>query len=359
MVGRDIIVVGASAGGVEALTLLAAGLPPGFPASLFVVCHFPPGSRSVLPKILSRSGPLLAVHATEGERFLPGQIYVAPPDYHMLLAPDGVLRLTRDAQENHHRPAIDPLFRSAARHYGTGVIGVVLTGALNDGSAGLMAIRAAGGIAVAQDPEDALIAAMPLSAAELAGVDYRVPADRLAALLTKLVFLPLRVQTNRDLRGDVANLPWNAMEKMPEVVEQDMKKQMRNDRQGNVSVFTCPECGGALWQVDNTGVVQFRCHVGHAYNGEVLLAEQTEALEAALWTAVRTFREKSVLGRQLAAQERQKGNTTRAERLEEQAAQADQYGTLIVQHVLRVQDGASKATAEERDTMLPTDAEGT
>src|SRR5262245_42965428 len=147
---RDIIVVGTSAGGVEALAGMARGLPVGFPASVFVVCHTQAGTRSVLPEILSRAGPLLANHPTDGEPFHPGHVYVAPPDHHLLLGPGGRVRLTRGPRENHHRPAIDPLFRSAARYYGPRVIGVILTGALHDGAAGLMAVRAAGGVAVVQ-----------------------------------------------------------------------------------------------------------------------------------------------------------------------------------------------------------------
>jgi two-component system, chemotaxis family, protein-glutamate methylesterase/glutaminase len=161
MVRHDIVVIGASAGGVEALTRLMRDLPPGLPASLFVVCHFPPSDRSVLPDILSRAGPLLATHAIDGEPFHPGHVYVAPPDFHLLLAEGQRLRLTRGPRENHHRPAVDVLFRSAARTYGPRVIGVVLTGSLNDGSAGLLAIRAAGGVAIVQDPADAAVAAMP------------------------------------------------------------------------------------------------------------------------------------------------------------------------------------------------------
>src|SRR5262249_37348973 len=156
-------------GGVEALLQLAHGFPAEFPASVFIVCHFPPGGRSVLPEILSRAGPLPATHAADGEPFRPGRIYVAPPDRHLMLGPGGRMHLSRGARENHHRPAADPLFRSAARHYGPRVIGVVLTGALYDGSAGLLAVRAAGGLAVAQDPSDALVAAMPQNATEIAG----------------------------------------------------------------------------------------------------------------------------------------------------------------------------------------------
>jgi two-component system chemotaxis response regulator CheB len=327
MASRNIIVVGASAGGVEALAQLARGLPPGLLASLFVVCHIPPGGRSVLPEILSRSGPLLAAHARHGEPFLPGHIYVAPPDRHLELAPGGRMRLTSAARENNHRPAADPLFRSAARHYGPRVIGVVLTGGMDDGTAGLMAVRGAGGLAVAQDPQDALIAAMPQNATDIAGVDFLVPVAGLAALLVDLVREPATSD-----RG--AQHPADPTEHLQDVVEQDMARQVQNDRRGDVSVFTCPECGGALWQADENGLVRFRCHVGHAYNGENLLAEQTEALEAALWTAVRTFREKSVLGRQLAAHERARGNHEAAARFDEQAGQADRYGSLIVEHVL-------------------------
>jgi two-component system chemotaxis response regulator CheB len=326
MAGRDIIVIGASAGGIEALTLIARALPRGFPASLFVVCHFPPGGKSVLPDILSRAGPLLAVHPNDGDLFYPGHIYVAPPDRHLVLEPGGRMRLTRGPRENHNRPAVDPLFRSAARHYGDRVIGVVLTGSLYDGAAGLLAVRGAGGLAVVQDPRDARVAAMPLNATQIAGADRVVRAADLAALLVELVQGPLTAE-----RGDAVMDP---MEQMPEVVHETFDRQVRNERNGDVSVFTCPECGGALWQVAQAGLTQFRCHVGHAYNGEALLAEQSEALEAALWTAVRTFKEKVVLGRQLAAQERAKGEAKLADRFEEQAAQAAEYANLIQRHVL-------------------------
>jgi two-component system, chemotaxis family, protein-glutamate methylesterase/glutaminase len=146
-----VIVIGASSGGVEVLSQLARGLPKSLPATGFVVCHFPPNSRSVLPDIMSRSGPLLAVHPRDGDPVYPGHIYMAPPDYHMILQ-EGTVRLSRGPRENGHRPAIDPLFRSAARVYGPRAIGVVLSGALYDGVAGLLAIRAAGGIAIVHEP---------------------------------------------------------------------------------------------------------------------------------------------------------------------------------------------------------------
>jgi two-component system, chemotaxis family, protein-glutamate methylesterase/glutaminase len=326
MAARDIIVIGTSTGGVETLAQVVRGLPPGFPASIFVVCHFPPGGRSILPDILSRSGPLLATHAIDGEPFHPAHIYVAPPDWHLHLAPGRRIVLGRGARENHFRPAVDPLFRSAAREYGPRVVGVILTGALYDGTAGLLAVRGAGGVAVVQDPRDALVAAMPQTAAEIAGADHVVPAARLAGLLIDLVNEPVAATEGGDRMDPI--------DRMPAVVDRDMDRQAKNERRGDVSTFTCPECGGALWQVDEPGLIRFRCHVGHAYSGEALFAEQTESLEAALWTAVRTFREKSVLGRQLAAIEQAKGNREAAARFEERAAQSAEYGALIQKFVL-------------------------
>jgi two-component system chemotaxis response regulator CheB len=333
MAGRDVIVVGASAGGVETLKEVARGLPAGLPASVFVVCHFPPGGRSILPEILSGAGPLLATHAIDGELFHPGHIYVAPPDHHLLLSPDRRIRATRGPRENHSRPAIDPLFRSAARYYRERVVGVILTGSLHDGVAGLMAVRSAGGVAVVQDPRDAAVAAMPRSATELAGADHIVPATEIGSLLVKLArnAAPEPGASHMDPK---THPPVDPIDRMPDVVDRDFNGQVNGDRRGQVSTFTCPECGGSLWQVDDTGLIRFRCHVGHAYEGESLLAEQGEALEAALWTSVRTFREKAVLTRQLAAHERAKGNERVAARFDEQAVQAEEYATLIVRHVL-------------------------
>jgi two-component system chemotaxis response regulator CheB len=325
MAGHDIIVVGASTGGVEVLAELVRGLPPGLPAAVFVVCHFPAGSASVLPEILSRSGPLLARHARDGEPTYPGHIYIAPPDIHMLLQP-GQVQLIRLARENGFRPAIDPLFRSAARAYGPRVIGVVLTGALYDGVAGLLAVRSAGGIGVVQDPRDALVAALPESATAIAGADHVVRAAELAPLLVKLVHSPVPNPGGSKMA--------DPLEKMPQIVDRDMDAQSNGRRRGALSVFTCPECGGAMWQVDEAALVRFRCHVGHAYYAERLLAEQSEVLEAALWTAVRTFREKSVLARQLAERERGRGHLTAAERFEGQAREATHYGEVIHQYLV-------------------------
>jgi two-component system chemotaxis response regulator CheB len=189
---RDIIVVGASAGGVEALSQLVRGLPPGLPAAVFVVCHFPAAARSNLPVILSRRGPLLAVHARDGETPYPGHIYVAPPDLHLTLE-NGAIRVQRGPRESFFRPAIDPLFRSAARVYGPRVIGILLSGILLDGIAGLLAVRAAGGMVVLQDPNDALLSSLPQSGLDLVGADHVVPARELASLLVHLTQQPITI----------------------------------------------------------------------------------------------------------------------------------------------------------------------
>jgi two-component system chemotaxis response regulator CheB len=322
---HDIIVIGASAGGVEALSELVRALPPGLPAALFVVCHFPADSRSVLPDILSRSGPLLAQHARDGEPINPGQIYIAPPDHHLLLEVDRV-KVTRGPREHGLRPAIDPLFRSAARVFGARVVGVLLSGSLYDGLAGFLAIRAACGMAVLQDPKNALSAALPESAAEIAGADHIVSAKDLGPLLVKLVQEPVVA------RGDLAMT--DPIEKLPEVQKQDQEEQKLGQRRGTVSVFTCPECGGSLWQVDDKTLVRFRCHVGHVYQAEALLAEQAEILEAALWTAVRTFKDRAVLSRQLANQERERGNAPGASHFDDQAQQAERYSNSIQKYLL-------------------------
>ncbi len=185
MANRDIVVIGASAGGVESLRSLVRGLSPDLPAAVFVVMHVQPYAVSRLPEILARSCPLPVDHARDGDRIVPGRIYVAPPDRHLLLRP-GRVELTRGPRENHTRPAVDPLFRSAARAYGRRVAGVVLSGALYDGAAGVLAVKTRGGAAVVQDPTEAAVDGMPRSALRLVEVDHVLPVAEIAPLLVRL-----------------------------------------------------------------------------------------------------------------------------------------------------------------------------
>jgi two-component system chemotaxis response regulator CheB len=185
MAKKDIVVIGASAGGMGALETLVAGLPTDLPAALFVVWHLAPGVKSVLPTVLNRAGPLPAANPKDGDAIRPGRIHVAPNDHHMLLE-RGYIRIAKGPKENRFRPAVDPLFRSAAYIYGSRVIGIVLSGALDDGTAGLWAIKLRGGTAIVQDPADAMHRSMPLSALENVEVDYKVPVAEIGALLGRL-----------------------------------------------------------------------------------------------------------------------------------------------------------------------------
>jgi two-component system, chemotaxis family, protein-glutamate methylesterase/glutaminase len=311
-VPRDLVVIGASAGGIETLREIAGGLSPDLPASVLVVVHLPPQSPGLIPRILSRSGPMPARHATDGEELQPGRIYVAPADFHMLVD-ERCIRLARGPRENLHRPAVDPLFRSAAVAYGPRAIGVVLSGALDDGTAGLSALKRCGGIAVVQDPEDALYASMPRSALRNVRVDHVVPRAAMAALLDRLT-REEPVAMPRDLRPrDIAlEAGMAAMDSNEQVL----------DQLGKRSTFTCPECHGTLWEMNEQGALRYRCHVGHAYTGETLLSLQSDGLEDALWAAVRSFEENATLSERMAERSRSLSHEDVAERFTRRAETA-------------------------------------
>jgi two-component system chemotaxis response regulator CheB len=339
MVGHDIVVVGASAGGVEALSSLAAALPEDLPAALFVVLHVPAHATSVLPQILSRLGKLPACHPRPGQPIESGHIYVAPPDTHLLVEP-GRVNLTKGPRENGYRPAIDALFRSAARAYGARVVGVVLSGMLDDGTNGLAAIKARHGIAVVQDPADALYGGMSRSALESVEVDHVVPLLELAPLLARLARLS---------SAAVATLPAYELAIETQAAALEDESMGTADRPGTPSGFTCPECHGALWQLEEGNLVRFRCRVGHAYSGASLMAAEANALEAALWTALRTLEETSALHRQLAGRLERRGRHTAAERLQREAREAQQRA-LLVRQILRKGSDVDDTTGNVPDT---------
>jgi two-component system chemotaxis response regulator CheB len=319
MADHDIMVVGASAGGVEALVGLVASLPADLPAALFVVLHVPATGTSALPDILRRQGPLPAGHAKDGEPIELGRIYVAPPDHHLLIR-TGHVHLARGPRENGHRPAVDPLFRSAAREYATRVIGVVLSGALDDGTAGLAAIKSRGGVAVVQDPQDALYPGMPASALEHVEVDHVARTAAMGPLLARLAGGPAAEPpgpTPTDMRVEVE-------------VEGFSLEAIEGEHPGAPSGFSCPDCSGVLWAIDDDGGLQrFRCRVGHAWSPETLLTRQSDSLEAALWIALRSLEERAALARRLAEPARRRGHTFTASRFEEQAAEAQQAARVV------------------------------
>ena len=318
--GRDIVVVGASAGGVEALRILAAGLPSDFPAAVFVVLHVPPTS-SVLPTILTRAGKLPAVHPHDREPIEHGRIYVAAPDYHLLLD-DGVVRLERGPRENGHRPAIDPLFRTAASCYGGRVTGVILSGSLDDGIIGLGAIKRSGGVAVVQDPSEATYPTMPASAVEAGLADHVAPMVLIPELLVQLA--------TTQVAGERAKSAWMEVDPAqldPEAISAE------NRAHGVLAGLVCPECKGALWELEEGDVVKLRCRVGHTFTEESLEREQAIALDGAMWTAVTALVEKSDFSLRLAERFRRGGHLETARRYESQArnalAQADVIRTAL------------------------------
>ncbi len=264
MTTHDIVVVGASAGGVEALTALIRELPADLPAAIFVCLHVPPHSPSHLPTILAHKGPLPVTHAVHGEAIVHGRIYVAPPDYHLLVR-RGHVELSHGPRENRSRPAVDPLFRSAAQAYGPRVVGVVLSGALGDGAMGLVVIAARGGVTVVQDPHEALFDSMPRTALRQTRVDYTLPVAQIAPLLVLLAQAPMPEKGWQPMD--------NAEENLPTLIRRDFNAQAHGQRAGETTVYTCPECGGTLWQIDDNGLIQFNCHVGHSYLAETLLSE--------------------------------------------------------------------------------------
>lgn len=296
---RGLVVVGGSAGAIEALQTLAAGLPGDLPAAMLVVVHTR-STDSRLARILSRSGPLPAQMAAEGGRLVPGRIVVAAPNRHLLVRGSRVA-LEYGPEENLARPSIDVLFRSAAESHGAGVIGVVLSGTLDDGTAGLMAIRRAGGFTIVQDPEDALYSQMPASALHFAHPDAVVPADELAKTV---------VTATQGLVDGTPEVPMRSDEQETTGAE---------DQQGRLSGLTCPQCGGAMWEDDSGGVLRFRCRTGHVLAQETMAAEQARMVEDAIYAALRALEEQASLSRRLAARFRRRGEDSLAARYERRA----------------------------------------
>ncbi|BAU09635.1 CheB methylesterase [Leptolyngbya sp. NIES-3755] len=325
MVKPDIIVIGASAGGLGAFDTLVPQLPPDFPAAVFIVWHISPDHPSLLPQILARSSALPVAHAINHESIEPGHIYIAPPDHHLLVEP-GTVRLTRGPKENRFRPAIDVLFRSAARSYGRRVVGIVLTGSLDDGAAGLYAIKQRGGIAVVQDPIDALHASMPKAALQSVEVDYCVPIDQMAALLVQLV--------NESIDDQEESLVSNNLEIEVGVAREDNGLERGIINFGEFSPYTCPECHGVLMQLKEGNLIRFRCHTGHAYSLNSLLAEVTESIEETLWDGIRTIEASEMLMTHTANHLREMNQPEAADLLLQKAEAAKRRADLVRQAVM-------------------------
>jgi two-component system chemotaxis response regulator CheB len=323
---RDIVVIGASAGGVQALQRLTAALPADFPAAVFVVLHTWPGSKSFLSEILVRCGPLPVEEAQDQAPITRRKIHVAPPDFHLMLE-DNRMIVVRGPQENRTRPAINPLFRSAATAYRERVIGVILTGTLDDGVAGLWAIKRCGGLAVVQS--DAVFDGMPRNAMENVAVDHHVPLDEIAPLLNRRVRERV-VVSDATAVPDVVRLNNEGMKMKP--------TKQNNDQVGRRSFFSCPECNGALWEMEE-GVLQYRCHVGHVFSAEALKAAQNGTIEQSLWSAVRALEESAELDQRLAGRAIE-------HQLKDAAARYRESANRKAEHIARLEEFMSKLRPE-------------
>lgn len=292
---RDIVVIGASAGGIEALTSLVAHLPADLPASLFGVVHISPEMPSNLAGIVGRAGPLPVSVARDKERIKQGKIFVAPPNRHLMLKGDE-MRVVHGPRENRHRPAIDPLFRSAAAAFGPRVVGIVLSGALNDGTGGLLAIKRAGGITMVQDPATAAFASMPESALSYVEIDCCLPVHALASKVVSLATMDGDERKGADLTVDEMNEAQREQLRIEnEIAGLNRETIFTPPPHSQVSSYTCPDCHGPLWEIQDGPLLRFRCLVGHAFTAESMFEGLADNIEESLWMALNTLQESEQL----------------------------------------------------------------
>ena len=286
---RDVVVVGGSAGSLEPLRELTAALPADLPASVLVTQHVAEDAQSELPWLLSRAGPLMASHAEEGERLRPGRVYVAPPGCHLLM-PGGVVELSNGPKINHTRPAVDAMFASAARWFGDRVVAVVLSGLRDDGAVGAAMIARAGGLVVAQDPDEADYPSMPRAALAAAPAAIATPGKQLGEMVIGML-------------GESGLAAWPRPE-LPEVIDVSMEEtsdlQFLSPGETRLTRLACPDCGGALAESVLPQITYYRCHVGHQFGPQSLAAAQADTAEEKLWAAVATLEETAALARHLA-----------------------------------------------------------
>ncbi|HET6149447.1 MAG TPA: chemotaxis protein CheB [Polyangia bacterium] len=341
MARRTIVTIGASAGGIEALGRVVRGLPPDIPAAIVVVVHI--SEYSVLPAVLQRASPLPTAHARDGEVPRPGRIYVAPPGVHLLLEDDH-LRLRHGPRENGARPAIDPLFRSAARSVRDRVVGVILSGQLDDGVAGLYAIKARGGLAIVQDPEDAAAPSMPSHALRLVDVDFRAPANQIGPLLAEIA--NEETMSTKSKRRGSERAASAAKRVIAKAVAGRNGVPMRGRDQDKIGErhrarppespeqdpLRCPDCSGPLYRVSGGDLEQWSCREGHVFSPDSLSSAQTDALERALWLAVRTMKERALIDRTISQRGETSAPSTRA-RLAERA-HATEHDVALLREIL-------------------------
>ena len=352
--------IGGSSGAIESLRKVLPDLPPDLPAAVFVVIHLSPDSPNLLHLHVARWGSLPASQAVDGDPIQPGHIYVARPDHHMTIEGEHV-RVARGPRENRHRPAIDPLFRTAAREYGPRVIGVILSGLQDDGSAGLYAVKQRGGVAIVQNPEDARWGEMPQRARAYADPQYVLHTEEIAPALVRLV-------NSAPVETDMPNKP-SAKESAKESKkgngkgnglnqstkpdaatkpEDNLNAAYPEESEGVPSVFACPECHGVLWELREKELVRFRCRVGHSYGADSLTKELSAASEGALWAAMRALEAKAAMQRRIADG---MGSEKVSKRLRDQSA-ADDANARLIRAMIFHRDEKLE-TEEEKESKAP------
>jgi two-component system chemotaxis response regulator CheB len=341
-----LVTIGASAGGIEPLIQLVSSLPRDLHAAVLVVVHVPAQGRSMLPTILARRTGLQVDHAQDGEPLTAGRVYVAPPDRHLLVE-DGVVRVALGARENRARPAVDPLFRSAALSHGQQVVAVVLSGAMDDGAAGLADVKAMGGVAVVQDPADAAYSSMPLSAVRSADVDHVAPASEIGALVRRIV----AEMTESDQPQEFAARtdPEERLRREVRDAEFTSQPDAAIFAGARPAMFGCPDCGGALWELQAEGILRYRCLVGHGYTIGALMNGQSDGVENALWHAYRALSEQSLLAGRLATRAEDDGHPDAAKRFRRHELETREQADTIRQLIMRRPEPPQTEIPEEPD----------
>lgn len=329
---HHVIVIGGSAGALQSLLKIVRGLPVGFPAAIFVAIHTAPDNPGRLSTVLDQK-PLPAVTATDGLRIQPGHIYVAPPDHHLLIK-NGHIRVTRGPRENGFRPAVDPLFRTAAAAYGPSVIAVILSGGGDDGLLGLSHVKRGGGIVIAQDPTEADSPSMPWHAIKQIDVDHTLRADDMAAIISGLV----RERVDEGAGTAAVDDP------RPDQAEAGTDALDTGTLPGPPTAYRCPECGGALWELRDGKLLHFQCYVGHAFSPESLASAHADSLDEALWTALRALEESSSLRRRMAEHARLRGMSGIADSYEDHARDSEARATVLRRFITDPADAKAESS---------------
>jgi two-component system chemotaxis response regulator CheB len=340
MADELVFAIGASAGGVEALRELLSQLPADFPGIILIVQHTPENGLGTLAELLARRASIPVVLGSDRLVLKGGMAYVAPPGKHMIVS-DGRIQLHLGPSINRHRPSIDPMFRSVADTFGNRSVGIILTGYLDDGTAGLIAIKEAGGRVIVQDPEDAAVPSMPLSAMQYVTPDFCLPLSAIAPAMVDLARKPATAASNPPQERSMANedkTPYYPKAGNGSRSDQQISKGSVPDNNsevttpphsGKIAPFSCPECLGSLWESENHNLLQFTCRVGHTFSVETMFSEQAENVEKALWSAIRVLQEHADLSLRLAERARKGGHELASIRFENRFKESTQEAMML------------------------------